>query len=92
VAFVDLALSRVVIDTTGCSDVEGSRIDPLKTLAEVDEHHPVRVVARELKIRCFALEDDRRLEALNYLKAICRNLKGVKSFVCVLNSAWFCSL
>ncbi|KAH6912256.1 hypothetical protein BKA70DRAFT_1535595 [Coprinopsis sp. MPI-PUGE-AT-0042] len=80
-AMMGVALRRIVIDTTKISKVEDLQMHPLKTLAEIDEQHPVRARARTLEIKCFKLDPDLRIEALNYLKTICCNLSRVKCLV-----------
>ncbi|KAH6912260.1 hypothetical protein BKA70DRAFT_1267114 [Coprinopsis sp. MPI-PUGE-AT-0042] len=78
-ALIGIALRRVVIDTNGRSEIEGCRIEPLKTLAEIDEHHSVRVLARSLEIKRWSPDSDLQVEAIGYLEAICRNLTRVES-------------
>lgn len=79
-----IALRRIVVDTSGPTEEERCQIDALKTLAEIQEDHPVRVLARTLEIKSFKLDPDITTEALGYLKAICRNLTRVETLVYVL--------
>jgi hypothetical protein len=86
---MDIAFRRIVICMTMSHGKEEYRMDTLKTLAEIQEDHPVRVLARKLKIQTLDAELDPKnsADAFNYLEAICRNLKGVDSLVYV---AAFC--
>ncbi|KAH6910330.1 hypothetical protein BKA70DRAFT_1424876 [Coprinopsis sp. MPI-PUGE-AT-0042] len=76
-----IAFRHIVIDTRGLSAEEGCRIDALKTLAEVEERHPVRYLARKLEVRSFQLNPDLKIEALNCFTTVCRNLTRVESLV-----------
>jgi hypothetical protein len=58
-------------------------IGTLKALAEIQEDHPVRVLARTLKIETLHLEPENSAEAADYLKAVCRNLRRVDSLMYV---------
>ncbi|KAH6912259.1 hypothetical protein BKA70DRAFT_829787 [Coprinopsis sp. MPI-PUGE-AT-0042] len=80
-ASIDIALRRIVVDTSGSSEIEGCRMDVLRTLAEVDEHHLVRVLARSLEIKRWSPGPGQQVEAVGHLEAICRNLTQVESLI-----------
>ncbi|KAH6912257.1 hypothetical protein BKA70DRAFT_829776 [Coprinopsis sp. MPI-PUGE-AT-0042] len=87
-ALMDIALRRIVIDTTGRSEIETCQLEPLKTLAEIDERHPVRGLARILEVKHWNPDPDLQVEAVGHLEAICRNLTRIESLVWSFGSVY----